>query len=50
MIYLLRHGLDNEDYIGGWSNVDLTKEGIKQVKKSRNFISCCIKNVHIYLF
>lgn len=38
MIYLLRHGLDDEDYIGGWSNVDLTKEGIKQVKKSRNFI------------
>ena len=23
MIYLLRHGLDNEDYIGGHSDVDL---------------------------
>lgn len=38
MIYLLRHGLDNEEYIGGHSDVDLTLEGIKQVKKSSLFI------------
>ncbi len=31
MIYLLRHGLDNEKYIGGWSDIPLTKEGIYQV-------------------
>lgn len=38
MIYLVRHGLDDEKYIGGWSNVDLTEEGIRQVKESTNFI------------
>ena len=34
MIYFLRHGLDDENYIGGWSNVGLTKEGILEVKNS----------------
>ena len=33
MIYFLRHGLDDESYIGGWSNVSLTKEGILEVRK-----------------
>ncbi len=33
MIYLLRHGEDDENYIGGWSNVELTKKGIKQIKE-----------------
>lgn len=32
MIYLVRHGLDDESYIGGHSNVDLTEIGIKQVE------------------
>lgn len=31
MIYLLRHGLDNESFIGGWSDIPLTKEGVYQV-------------------
>lgn len=31
MIYLLRHGLDDERFIGGWSDVDLLPEGIEQV-------------------
>jgi len=31
MIYLMRHGLDDETFIGGHSNVDLTDVGIKQV-------------------
>lgn len=34
MIYLLRHGLDDEAYLGGWSDVDLIDEGIHQVKAS----------------
>lgn len=38
MIYLLRHGLDDERYIGGWSDVSLIKEGITQVENTRNFI------------
>lgn len=38
MIYLLRHGLDDEEYIGGHSDVDLIDEGIKQVERSSIFI------------
>ena len=38
MIYLIRHGLDDEKYIGGWSDVDLIKDGISQIKESRKFI------------
>ena len=38
MIYLLRHGLDDERYIGGHSDVDLIEEGISQVKDSSEFI------------
>ena len=34
MIYLLRHGLDDENYIGGWSDGDLINTGIEQVKGS----------------
>lgn len=38
MIYLLRHGLDDESKIGGWSNTSLTKEGVKQVKRAKEYI------------
>lgn len=38
MIYLVRHGLDDEKYIGGYSNVKLTKEGIEQVKRLAKFL------------
>lgn len=38
MIYLLRHGLDDEGYIGGYSDVSLTPEGRNQVLKARDFI------------
>lgn len=33
MIYFLRHGLDDEEYIGGWSDVDLVEEGVEQVRE-----------------
>lgn len=33
MIYLLRHGEDDETYIGGHSNVALTNNGILQIQK-----------------
>lgn len=39
MIYFLRHGLDDETYIGGWSDVDLTSVGIEQVKEITSVIS-----------
>ena len=38
MIYLLRHGLDDEDYIGGYSSATLVPTGIKQVIDARKFI------------
>ena len=34
MIYFLRHGLDDENFIGGWSDVDLIPEGIEQVNRT----------------
>jgi probable phosphoglycerate mutase len=40
MIYLVRHGMDDERYIGGWSDVDLTEVGIEQT----NELSAFIKN------
>ncbi len=41
MIYLMRHGLDDENFIGGWSDIDLTSDGKKQIIESTEFI---IKN------
>ena len=38
MIYLIRHGLDDESKIGGWSDVSLTNEGIKEVEKAKKYI------------
>ena len=38
MIYLMRHGLDDERYVGGYSNIGLTYEGIKQVENSTKYI------------
>lgn len=41
MIYLMRHGLDDENFIGGWSDIDLTSDGKKQIIESTKYI---IKN------
>lgn len=38
MIYLMRHGIDDERFIGGWSESHLTPEGVKQSVNARNFI------------
>lgn len=38
MIYLIRHGLDDERYIGGYSDVSLIDEGISQVMRARDYI------------
>lgn len=45
MIYLLRHGLDDERYIGGFSDVSLIEEGKKQVEKTAKKI----KKENIYI-
>lgn len=38
MIYLMRHGQDDESYIGGWSDLSLIPEGILQVNESASWI------------
>lgn len=35
----MRHGKDNEDYIGGWSEIPLTKEGILEVTETAQFLN-----------
>lgn len=34
MIYLMRHGRDDEDFLGGWSDNELTEDGVSQVKNA----------------
>lgn len=38
MIYLMRHGQDDEAYIGGWSDVGLIPEGIEDVEATAMWI------------
>lgn len=38
MIYLIRHGLDDERFIGGWSNNGLIHKGRKQVAEAITFL------------
>ena len=38
MIYLMRHGQDDETFIGGWSDVLLTEEGIRDVHEVSKWI------------
>lgn len=47
MIYLMRHGQDDESYIGGWSDVELIPEGIEDVKEASLWIkdNLDIKNI-----
>ena len=45
MIYFMRHGLDDERYIGGWSDVGLTWLGKEQVKEAIEYMK--IENLKI---
>lgn len=36
MIYLMRHGADPSDRLGGWSSYGLTETGIKQVNEAKH--------------
>ena len=38
MIYLIRHGKDLEGFVGGWSNIELTEQGRKKIKKKAKWI------------
>lgn len=38
MIYLMRHGLDDERFIGGWSNQGLIYKGKEQVKDTITYL------------
>lgn len=44
----MRHGLDDETRIGGWSNVALINEGIAQVKEAKKFIDSNLNFNTIY--
>lgn len=46
MIYLIRHGLDDESFIGGYSNVGLIREGIKQVESSGKWLKDNITSIN----
>ena len=48
MIYLLRHGLDDERYVGGHSDVELTEEGRKQIEASSIYIKDNLNIEKIY--
>ncbi len=45
-IYLMRHGLDDENFVGGWSEGSLTMEGIEQVAEATDFIVENIPNLN----
>lgn len=38
MIYMMRHGQDDERFIGGWSDVGLVPEGVKEVEEAAIWI------------
>lgn len=38
MIYLIRHGLDDERFIGGYSNAGLIDLGVKQIEDSSRWL------------
>mgnify|MGYP002619908628 CR=1 FL=1 len=38
MVYLMRHGQDDETYVGGWSDVSLIPKGIKEVNDTALWI------------
>ena len=38
MIYLMRHGQDDETYVGGWSDVSLIPKGKEEVKEAALWI------------
>lgn len=44
MIYLMRHGQDDENYIGGWSDVDLIYDGVLEVRETGEWLK---KNLEI---
>lgn len=43
MIYLIRHGKDNKDYIGGWSDISLIDKGRKKIEKNAYWIKDNLK-------
>lgn len=45
MIYLLRHGLDDESFIGGYSNIGLIEEGKIQINESGLWLKENIKGI-----
>lgn len=47
MIYLVRHGLDDENYIGGYSDITLIEEGIKQANAAGLWLKENVKDINM---
>ena len=43
MIYMIRHALDDEAYVGSWSNVPILKEEEKRVREQARYIKDNLK-------
>lgn len=48
MIYLVRHGMDDESFVGGHSDISLTKEGIEEVNLLGQYIKDNLQIDKIY--
>lgn len=46
VIYLMRHGLDDESFVGGWSSGSLILEGTKQVEHATDYITENIDDIN----
>ena len=43
MIYFMRHGQDDENYVGGWSDVPLITSGEEEVLETANIVNNVLK-------
>ena len=43
MVYLMRHGLDDERYVGGWSDAPIIEEGKNKIKNNALWIKNNLK-------
>ena len=48
MLYLLRHALDDEKYVGSWSDVSILKSEEEKVKLQAKYIKDNLKITNIY--
>lgn len=47
IIYLVRHGIDEDKYRGGWSNLGIKEEGIEQSKRITIILGKIAKSIRL---